>query len=126
MTKRTTKKATTKKKAAKTPAKRGAKRGTKPAKPKPAPAKAKPAKKREGMSGLNAAAKVLADAGQPMTCKQMVEKMLAKGLWTTSGKTPSATIYSAILREINTKGKDSGGSRFVKTERGKFQLQKGV
>jgi hypothetical protein len=31
------------------------------------------------------------------------------------------TVYSAILREINAKGK---GARFVKTERGKFGLAK--
>jgi hypothetical protein len=33
------------------------------------------------------------------------------------GKTPAATLYSAILRELQTK---AGVSRFVKTERGKF------
>ena len=32
-------------------------------------------------------------------------------------KTPHATLYSAMLREISTKGKDA---RFKKTERGKF------
>jgi hypothetical protein len=30
---------------------------------------------------------------------------------------PSATLYSAILRELKTKGKDA---RFKKTDRGKF------
>ncbi len=34
-------------------------------------------------------------------------------------QTPHATLYSAILREIGTKGK---GARFKKTERGKFAL----
>jgi hypothetical protein len=33
------------------------------------------------------------------------------------GKTPHATLYSAIIREISLKGKES---RFVKKERGKF------
>jgi hypothetical protein len=37
------------------------------------------------------------------------------------GATPAATLYSAILREIKAKGKES---RFVKTERGKFGLAK--
>jgi hypothetical protein len=37
------------------------------------------------------------------------------------GATPAATLYSAILREMNAKGKDA---RFVKTERGKFGLAK--
>jgi len=41
-----------------------------------------------------------------------------KKLWTTpGGQTPHATLYSAILREIAKKGKES---RFTKTERGKF------
>ena len=70
-------------------------------------------------SGLDAAAQVLADAGEPMNCKAIVERMLAKGLWQTSGRTPSATIYSAVIREIATKGADS---RFRKAERGKFTL----
>ena len=43
--------------------------------------------------------------------------MLDKGLWTTGGKTPHATIYAAILREIQTKG---GEARFKKTDRGLF------
>jgi len=82
--------------------------------------KAKAEKKRP--SGLDAAAQVLKDAKGPMTTKEMVEQMLAKGLWTTGGKTPAATIYSAILREINTKGTNA---RFRKADRGKFELATG-
>ena len=70
-------------------------------------------------SGLDAAAQVLAEAKQPLSAKEMVERMLAKGLWKTSGKTPEATIYAAIIREIAAKGSES---RFHKTERGKFEL----
>jgi len=80
----------------------------------------KPAKQRKP-SGLDAAAQVLAEAGEPMGCKEMVKRMLAKGLWQTGGKTPAATIYAAIIREIATKGDDS---RFRKVERGKFALAK--
>jgi len=72
-------------------------------------------------SGLDAAAQVLADAGQPLNTKTMVERMLAKGLWKTNGKTPAATIYAAIIREIAVKGEKS---RFRKTERGHFELVK--
>jgi hypothetical protein len=79
-------------------------------------AKAKTPKK---TSGLDAAAQVLTDAGQPMRCKDMVETMLAKGLWKTDGKTPAATIYAAILREIQTKGT---AARFKKTDRGLFTV----
>ena len=70
------------------------------------------------LSCLNAAAKVLAEKGEPMNCKEMIEAMAAKGYWTTpGGKTPHATLYASIAREIRDKGKDS---RFKKSERGKF------
>ena len=71
-----------------------------------------------GMSCLNAAAKVLAEKGEPMNCKEMIEAMATKGYWTTpGGKTPHATLYSSIAREIRDKGKES---RFKKAERGNF------
>ena len=81
--------------------------------------KAPKAEKPKKTSGLDAAAQVLTDAGQPMRCKDMVETMLAKGLWKTDGKTPAATIYAAILREIQTKGTEA---RFKKTDRGLFTV----
>src|SRR6516225_4607693 len=69
-------------------------------------------------SAIDAAAKVLAGSKQPMNCKELIEAMAAKGLWSSpGGKTPHATLYSAILREINEKGKEA---RFKKTERGHF------
>lgn len=77
-----------------------------------APAKAK------RMSAIDAAAKVLSDAGTAMNCQELIAAMAEKKLWNSpGGKTPHATLYSAILREIATKGKDA---RFTKTERGKF------
>ena len=85
------------------------------------PATRKRRRTSRGPSGLDAAAKVLAEAGEPLNTKTMVERMLAKGLWKTSGKTPAATIYAAILREINAKG---AASRFRKVERGRFELAK--
>ncbi len=77
--------------------------------------------KKERHSLLNLAAKVLAEAGQPMTCKEMVDKVLATGLWQTKGRTPAATLYSAVLREVQTKGEQA---RFRKVERGKFEAVK--
>jgi hypothetical protein len=80
------------------------------------------ADKPKNLSALDAAAKVLAEANEPLNTKQMVEAMAAKGYWTSpGGKTPHATLYSAILREINTKGNES---RFKKTERGHFATNK--
>ena len=52
------------------------------------------------MSGLDAAANVLADADEPLCCKTVVERAMEKGYWKTGGKTPAATVYAAIVREI--------------------------
>lgn len=76
------------------------------------------------MSQLDAAVKVLSEAGQPMTAKAMVQAMADRGYWTSpGGKTPHATLYSACLREITQKGIDS---RFAKADRGHFTLNKEV
>ena len=70
------------------------------------------------LSALDAAARVLGESGQAMNCQEMIEAMASKGYWSSpGGKTPSATLYSSILRELKTKGADA---RFRKTERGKF------
>ena len=70
------------------------------------------------MSAIDAAAKVLGDSKEPLNTKAMIAEMEAKKYWTSpGGKTPHATLYSAILREIQTKGKNA---RFMKAERGKF------
>ncbi len=90
----------------------------------PAPAKKtrarKPAAepKAKRVSALDAAAQVLADAGQPMRAKEMIDAMAERGLWSSpGGKTPEATLYAAIIREIATKG---DAARFCKVERGQF------
>jgi len=69
------------------------------------------------IGGLDAAALVLKAKGEPMTCKAIMDEILAKGMWKTNGKTPAATIYAAMLREITRKGDQS---RFKKTDRGLF------
>ncbi len=85
---------------------------------------AKPRRKAKRPSLINAAAQVLAEADEPLGAKDMVERAIERGLWTPgAGKTPQATLYSAILREINDKGE---ASRFVKTERGRFTVRKGA
>jgi hypothetical protein len=53
-----------------------------------------------------------------MRAKDMIAAVEAKGLWKSpGGKTPEATLYAAIIREIAAKGKDA---RFKKHERGVF------
>ena len=83
----------------------------------------KKAPKPKKVSALDAAAKVLGESKEPLTTKEMVETMQAKGYWKSpEGKTPDRTLYSAILREIVLQKAES---RFVKAERGKFTLKKG-
>ena len=82
-----------------------------------------PAKGNGKLSGLDAAAQILAKAKEPMGCKDLVEQAIAEGLWSTGGKTPQATLYAAIIREIAKKGKDA---RFKKVARGRFQARKGT
>jgi hypothetical protein len=72
------------------------------------------------MSALDAAAKVLGESTEPMGTKELIEAMSAKGFWTSpGGQTPHATLYAAILREINVNGVES---RFTKADRGLFGL----
>jgi hypothetical protein len=84
-----------------------------------APKQCKPkAEKQKKLSALDAAAKLLAETGEPMNCQEMIKGMGEKGYWASpGGQTPHATLYSAISRELKTKGADA---RFRKTERGKF------
>jgi hypothetical protein len=67
----------------------------------PAPTKTKAKKANEPKakkpSALDAALRVLEDAGQPMTCPEMIEAMATKGYWTSpGGKTPAATLYTVV------------------------------
>jgi HB1, ASXL, restriction endonuclease HTH domain len=72
------------------------------------------------LSALDAAARVLSESKQAMTCPELIAAMAAQGYWTSpAGKTPQATLHAALTREIKSK-KDQ--SRFRKTERGKFSL----
>ncbi len=71
------------------------------------------------MSGLDAAAKVLAEAGEPLRCKEIAKRALEAGYWASDGKTPHATVYSSILRDIQKRSDDS---RFRKAGRGLFAL----
>ncbi|MCB9846709.1 MAG: winged helix-turn-helix domain-containing protein [Phycisphaeraceae bacterium] len=100
--------------------------GTDPAKPATAKAtttaKAPKERKPKRVSGLDLAAKILADADEPLNAKTIAERAIAAG-WKTSGKTPEATLYAAIIREIAKKGKDA---RFARHDRGLFTTAKGA
>ena len=89
----------------------------KKARQKSAPAATPVAAPEKKLSCVTAAIKVLSESTEPLNAKEIIDAMVAKGYWTSpGGKTPHATLYSAILREM-AKG---DASRFVKSERGRF------
>lgn len=86
----------------------------------PAPTPVEPAVPTTKLSALDAAVRVLQEAGEPMTCPALIAAMATKGYWRSpGGKTPAATLTAAILREITTKGEQS---RFVRVARGQFAV----
>ena len=114
----------TKKKAAKKTAKGAT--SAKRAGSQPGAAKAKgnatPAKRggdgAKRVSAVDAAATVLKKAGKPMRSRELIAAMAEQGLWKSpAGKTPHATLYAAMLREIGAKG---DAARFRKVDRGMF------
>lgn len=77
-----------------------------------------PAPETKRVSLLDAAATVLAERGEPMRAKRIVEAVVERGLWAPgAGKTPHATLHAAMMREIAAK---AGASRFRKVGRGLF------
>jgi hypothetical protein len=76
------------------------------------------------LSALDAAARVLEETGQAMRCTELIAAMASQGYWKSpKGRTPAGTLYSAVLREIQTRGDQA---RFRKTARGKFALRQNV
>ena len=97
------------------------KKSSRPPAPPASKPKSSPAAAASGaakLSALDAAALVLRESGQPMSCPELIEQMAAKGYWTSPhGKTPSSTLYAAMAREVKLKG---AASRFIKTGPGRF------
>ncbi len=74
--------------------------------------------KAKRLSALDAAATVLRKSATPMRATELITAMAEQGLWSSpKGKTPHATLYAAMCREINAKGSDA---RFTKVDRGQF------
>jgi hypothetical protein len=72
------------------------------------------------LSMVDAALQILAKAKEPMTCKDLVEAMTTKGLWSSpKGKTPANTLYSAFLRLLQKQGK---AAPIRKADKGTFEV----
>jgi hypothetical protein len=84
---------------------------------------------RAKLSALDAAALVLADlskseAATGIGANDLIDRMQSNGLWQSpGGKTPSATLYAAMVREISAKG---DASRFARIAKGRFMLAAGI
>ena len=100
-------------------------RATSPTTPKPRPMQksipepCRNVKRQKGKRFRPDLAKILADTGEALNCKELVAKAKETG-WVSTGKTPEQTLYSGIFREIKEKGE---ASRFKKsaTRKGSFE-----
>ena len=71
------------------------------------------------MRAIDAVAEILAEADGPLHYSEITERMLAKGLWNSEGKTPEATVNARLAVDIRDQG---AASRFVRVSRGRFAL----
>jgi hypothetical protein len=90
-------------------------------------AKAGKAKGERKPGCLDAAVRVLQEAGKPMQAGDIVKQALAKGYWQTKGATPGATLYAAMIREVAAKGAKARFRRaeVKETKDGKTVLARG-
>lgn len=72
------------------------------------------------MNRFEAAKKVLADAGKPLHYNEITKRMLERGLWTSNGATPAATVNAAIAVDIQQHG---SAATFARAAPGVFGLR---
>ena len=70
-----------------------------------------------GLTLLEAAHRALREAKKPLTCQEIVDRVVKKKYLRSHGATPENTINAAMFREIKAKGEQT---RFVKVGRGLF------
>lgn len=69
---------------------------------------------------LDAAEQVLKEAGEPLHYGEITRRMAREGLWTSTGKTPDATVQARLSANMKSHGEES---RFVRPQRGVFGLR---
>ena len=69
---------------------------------------------------LDAAAFVLRETKSALSTREIIEIVVSRGLWESTGSTPWQTLSAALNRDIATNGTQS---RFQKKERGKFSIR---
>jgi hypothetical protein len=58
------------------------------------------------MNSLEAIEVVLREEGKPLHYREITERILKQNLWTTEGKTPAATINTALAVNLQEQGSD--------------------
>jgi hypothetical protein len=66
---------------------------------------------RSGMSGLDAAYKILLETGQAMNAKTITKIALEQGIWNPQGSTPDLTLSAALQNDVKKKGSQSRFAR---------------
>jgi restriction system protein len=69
------------------------------------------------MSALDAAYEVLLAAGKPLHYREITQRMLDRGLWTSAGRTPWDSVNARITVDIK---KNGDRSRFYRAAPGTF------
>jgi restriction system protein len=72
------------------------------------------------MTALEAIETVLSEAGQPLDCKTITQRVLEKQLWKTNAQDPEQSIAAYLSVDIKYKGEQS---RFQRTAPGTFALR---
>jgi restriction system protein len=72
------------------------------------------------MTVLEAAERVLSEAGTPLPVRDLAATMLAKGYWQTQGLTPEATVQARLAMDLKTRG---DASIFVRPAPGRYGLK---
>lgn len=73
-------------------------------------------------TALDAATRVLSEAGEPLHYKEIARRALEKGYWKTDGKTPAATVNAQLVVHVKKHGERA---RFRHVGRGMFALAEG-
>ena len=71
------------------------------------------------MTLMEAVVQVLTDAGEPLHCEEITNRVVASDLWQTTGKSPAATISAQLSSDIKKRGANSHAHRAgrVRTKR---------
>jgi restriction system protein len=72
------------------------------------------------MGVLTAVETVLKEAGEPLHYGDITKRLLERGLWTTAGRTPEATVNAQLAVDIKRHGE---ASKFCRADKGVFALR---